>query len=65
MMNVLKNMEVVFLVTAAVALSGAEAWASVPAPRVAPSQVAVSGGKMVSVIITGKRATALQKALAR
>lgn len=58
-MNIAKNMEFVFVV--AVALTCATAFAA-PAKRATNSQVAVSGGKMVSVVITGKRPAPVQLA---
>ncbi|MEO7496129.1 MAG: hypothetical protein ABIT83_22875 [Massilia sp.] len=58
-MNIAKNMEFVFVI--AVALTCATAFAA-PAKTAFKSQVAVSGGKMVSVVVTGKRLTPAQKA---
>ena len=59
-MNILKNMEAIFIVT--VALACATAFAA-PAPARAPAQpAAASNAKMIKVVITGKRLTAAQKA---
>lgn len=58
-MNIAKNMEFVFVL--AVALTCASAFAA-PTKRLNNSLVAVSGGKMVSVVVTGKRLTPAQKA---
>jgi len=59
-MNILKNMEAIFIV--AVALACATAFAA-PAPVRAPAQpAAASNAKMIKVVITGKRLTAAQKA---
>ncbi len=58
-MNILKNMEAIFIV--AVALSCATAFAA-PAPVQARAPQAASNAKMIKVVITGKRLTAAQKA---
>ena len=59
-MNILKNMEAIFIVT--VALACATAFAA-PAPARGPAQpAAASNAKMIKVVITGKRLTAAQKA---
>lgn len=59
-MNVMRNFEGYFLV--AVALACATAYAAAEPQLRAPSQVAVSGGKMVAVSVTAKRLTPAQKA---
>jgi hypothetical protein len=59
-MNILKNMEAIFIV--AVALSCASAYAKAPAPRTAPAPAITKTNKMITVVITGKRPAAAQKA---
>lgn len=61
-MNIAKNMEAIFV--AAVALTCVTAFASnvVPAVRGPGAEVALSTGKMATVVITGKRPSAAEKA---
>ena len=59
-MNILKNMEAIFIV--AVALSCATAAFAAPASVHAPAAQAARNAKVIKVIITGKRLTAAQKA---
>jgi hypothetical protein len=56
-MNILKNMEAVFVVTA-VTLVYASAWAKPVAPHTTP---VVAAEKIATVVITGKRLTPAQK----
>ena len=62
-MNVLKNMEAIFIVAVALAVS-ASAFAA-PAKVHAPVQAKAGNGKMVQVVIKGKRLTPAQKAQLR
>lgn len=59
-MNVLKNMEAIFIVAVALSLS-ASAFAA-PAKVHAPAQAKAGNGKMIQVVIKGKRLSAAQKA---
>lgn len=61
-MNIAKNMEAIFI--AAVALTCVTAFASnaAPAVRGTRAEVALSTGKMATVVITGKRLSAAEKA---
>jgi hypothetical protein len=58
-MNILRNMEALFIV--AVALTCASAYAAPSAVRT-PAQTTVSSAKMIKVIVVGKRLSAVQKA---
>ena len=59
-MNILKNMEVVFIV--AVALSAVSAFAKAPAPRTATAPAITATNKMITVVVPGKRLVDAQKA---
>ena len=59
-MNILKNMEVVFIV--AVALSAVSAFAKAPAPRTATAPAITATTKMITVVVPGKRPVDAQKA---
>lgn len=59
-MNVLKNMEAIFIVAVALAVS-ASAFAA-PAPMPAHAKPLAGNGKMIQVVIKGKRLSAVQKA---
>ncbi|MFP5393623.1 MAG: hypothetical protein ACLGI6_19080 [Gammaproteobacteria bacterium] len=57
-MNILKNMEAIFIVALAVSLS-ASAFAA-PRAAHAPTQQVVHADKMIKVVISGKRMSHLQ-----
>jgi hypothetical protein len=59
-MNVLKNMEAIFVVAVALSLSAA-AFAKAPAAS-ATKPVIAANTKMIKVVITGKRLSAAEKA---
>lgn len=59
-MNVLKNMEAIFIVAVALAVSASAFAAPV---KTHPSAQATPAGKMVQVVVKAKRMSAAQKAL--
>ena len=61
-MNVLKNMETIFVVAVALSLS-ASAFAKAPVARAATAPTVVNSSKMIKVVITGKRLSPAEKAL--
>lgn len=63
-MNVLKNMEAIFLVAAVLAGVSTYASAAIPAARALhASQVSVEGDSKIAVVkVTAKRMTAIEKA---
>lgn len=62
-MNVLKNMEAIFIVAVALAVS-ATAFAA-PAKMHGPVQASAGNGKMIQVVIKGKRLSPAEKAQLR
>ncbi len=60
-MNILKNMEVVFIVAVA-AVTCISAFAKAPAAHSAHAPTIANSTKMITVVVTGKRLSAAEKA---